>query len=75
MPGPAAHLIRESLSRLEPRLDPARFARIHRSAIVAVSQVRDVTSLGAGDALLHLKDGTELRMSRNFREHLVSLLQ
>ncbi|MGD0191023.1 MAG: LytTR family DNA-binding domain-containing protein [Rhizomicrobium sp.] len=70
--GPAAHLIRESIARLEARLDPAEFARIHRSTIVAVDRIANITPLGAGDAALHLKDGTELRLSRNFRERLRS---
>jgi len=73
--GPGVHLIRETLTRLEPRLDPDQFTRIHRSAIVAICRVKNMTSLGAGDALLHLKNGTELRMSRNYRERLAALLQ
>jgi hypothetical protein len=72
--GSTTHLIREGLSRLEPRLDPALFARVHRSAIVSVSRVQGITSLGAGDAMLRLKDGTELRMSRSFRERLTALI-
>jgi|SRR5271154_4766271 len=70
--GSASHLVRESLTRLEPRLDPARFARIHRGAIVAIDRIREMKSLGAGDASLRLNDGTELRLSRNYRERLAS---
>jgi hypothetical protein len=73
--GPAVHLIRESIARLEARLDPARFIRVHRSTIVAVERIHKMTPLGAGDATLLLKDGTELRLSRNFREKLLLLLQ
>jgi hypothetical protein len=70
--GPTAHLIRESIARLEARLDPAHFTRIHRSTIVAVNRIRDMVPLGAGDATLRLKDGTELRLSRNFRDRLLA---
>jgi hypothetical protein len=70
--GPTAHLIRESIVRLEARLDPAHFIRIHRSTIVAVNRIRDMVPLGAGDATLRLKDGTELRLSRNFRDRLLA---
>jgi hypothetical protein len=73
--GPAAHLIRESIARLEARLDPAHFTRIHRSTIVAVNRIRDMVPLGAGDATLRLKDGTELRLSRNFRDRLLAQMQ
>ncbi len=72
--GPAVHLIRESIARLESRLDPAQFTRIHRSTIVALNRIRDMTPLGAGDATLRLKDGTELRLSRSYRERLLALM-
>jgi two-component system LytT family response regulator len=68
--GSAIHLIRESIARIEARLDPAHFIRVHRSTIVAVDRICAVTALGAGDATLRLKSGTELRLSRNFRERL-----
>ena len=73
--GPTAHLIRESIARLEARLDPAHFTRIHRSTIVAVNRIRDMVPLGAGDATLRLKDGTELRLSRNFRDRLLAQMR
>ncbi len=65
-----AHMVRESLSRIEPQLDPARFSRVHRSAIVAVDIIREIVPLGAGDARLRLNDGTELRLSRTFRDRV-----
>jgi hypothetical protein len=65
--GEKVHLIRDSLARLESELDPHRFARIHRRIIVALDRVREIAPHGAGDALLKLGDGTELRLSRGFR--------
>jgi two-component system LytT family response regulator len=58
--------LRESLSALESRLDPARFLRIHRTAIVRLDQVRELrTDPGLeGEALLLLRDGTRLKVSR-----------
>lgn len=70
--GSEVHLLRESLSRLEAQLDPKLFARVHRRTIVARDRIREIAPLGAGDALLRLKDGTELRVSRGFRERLAS---
>jgi hypothetical protein len=67
-------LLRETSARLEAQLDPTRFRRIHRRTLVALDQVRGVTPIGAGDAIVDLKDGTRLRMSRSFRDHAGALL-
>jgi len=67
--GTDVHLIREASVKFEARLDPGRFVRIHRRIIVAVDRVRDIAALTNGDATLRLDDGTELRMSRGFREN------
>lgn len=64
------HLIRATLNDLEQHLDPARFVRVHRSTIVAAARVREIHTLSSRDYLLRLTDGTELRMSRNYRERL-----
>ena len=73
--GPAVHLLRESLARLETQLDPVNFARVHRRLIVAKDRIREVTPAGAGDALLRLTDGTELRLSRLYRDRLGALVR
>jgi hypothetical protein len=62
------HLIRETLTGFERKLDPEHFARVHRRMIVAIERIRAMSSLTNGDAMLHLDDGTELRMSRAYRE-------
>ncbi len=64
--GEETHLVRETLTRLAGRLDPARFVRVHRSAIVNVARVRRFKPLSSGDALVELSDGAELRASRTF---------
>ncbi len=66
--GSAVHLIRDTSVHFEAALDPARFTRIHRQTLVALDRIRAITALLGGDATLHLADGTELRVSRNFRE-------
>jgi len=72
--GGAAHLHRETLHELETRLDPKRFVRIHRSAIVQVDRIRRLQSLPSGDATVLLRDGTVLRVSRSRREAIRALL-
>jgi len=73
--GKETHLIRESLSRLEEKLDPEKFVRIHRSTIVNVDRVREMHPLFNGDQAITLHDGTRLVMSRTYREKLFSLLE
>ena len=68
--GKSEHLIRETLSRLAESLDPATFARIHRSTIVNLDRIRDLYPLFKGDYGVRLHDGTELKLSRNFRSAL-----
>lgn len=68
--GPRIHTIHASMDGMEQRLDPARFARIHRSTIVALDRIASFTLLPTRDALLALRDGTELRVSRRYRHRL-----
>jgi two-component system LytT family response regulator len=72
--GGIAHLHREPLRDLEARLDPRRFVRIHRSAIVQIDRIRQLQSLPSGDAAVILRDGTELRVSRSRRDAIRALL-
>jgi len=66
------HLVRASLASLEQRLDPQRFRRVHRTAIVNLDEVR--TSSERGGLRLTLSDGSEVAVSRSRRseiEHLI----
>ena len=63
-------LLREPLAGLEKRLDPDRFARIHRSAIVQVDRIRELHPASHGDMDVILMDGTVLTLSRTWRHHL-----
>ncbi|HWS90120.1 MAG TPA: LytTR family DNA-binding domain-containing protein [Pyrinomonadaceae bacterium] len=70
--GKETHLVRDSLGRLGERLDPARFARIHRSTIVNVDRVAEMEPLFNGDYALFLRDGTRLILSRTYSEQFLS---
>ena len=67
------HLIRETMSDLEARLDPALFLRIHRSTIVNRDRIKTLKSLANGDYLLTLHDGTRLPSSRSYRARVQAL--
>ncbi|MEP6764651.1 MAG: LytTR family DNA-binding domain-containing protein [Gemmatimonadaceae bacterium] len=72
--GAQKHQLRETLTNLESRLDPDVFVRIHRRLIVAVDSMRELQPWFGGDQIMILKDGTKLRVSRNFREHVAGRL-
>jgi two-component system LytT family response regulator len=69
------HLIRESLASLEARLDPTRFVRVHRSAIVNLARVREIRSPSAGDSAIVLRDGMQLPLSRRRREQVADAVR
>lgn len=68
--GNRAHLLRETMTRVETRLDPERFIRIHRSTIVQASRICELESRANGEYLLRLNCGAELRCSRGFSERI-----
>ena len=68
--GAERHIIRESMQNLEEQLDPGRFMRIHRSAIVRIDLVDSLLRGGAGDYEVQLKSGVRLRVGRSRRELL-----
>jgi two-component system LytT family response regulator len=63
----ASHLIRQTMAELEASLDPRRFVRVHRGAIVNVDRIREVHPLFRGDCTLVLADGTQVKLSRTRR--------
>jgi two-component system LytT family response regulator len=68
--GKGVHLIRETLGNIERKLDPGRFARVHRSSIVNLDRVARMDLWGAGDYIVLLKDGTKLKLSRWYRSRI-----
>ena len=72
--GSQSWLIRMPMHELEARLDPRRFARIHRSTIVNLDRVRELRELLRGDFVVVLTDGVELKLSRSRKAHLEELL-
>ena len=72
--GEKTHLLRDTLKHLECSLDPARFMRIHRSTIVNVDRIKELTSYFHGEYLVLLEDGTQLKLSRTYRDRLEALV-
>jgi two-component system LytT family response regulator len=72
--GKDSHLMRQSISGLESELDPAKFIRIHRSAIVNIERIQELQPWFHGEYRVLLRNGTQLMLSRSHREKLQSLL-
>jgi two-component system, LytTR family, response regulator len=72
--GRDVHVLRETMSRLESRLDPRQFPRIHRSTMVNLERIQELQPSFHGDFVVVLHDGTELTLSRGYRDKLQELL-
>ncbi len=68
--GGKRHLLREALAALEEKLDPERFVRVHRSAIVNLDRAREMRPAFKGSWVLLLEDGTRLKIARQRRAEL-----
>jgi two-component system, LytTR family, response regulator len=67
-------MVRQTLSAMETQLDPRKFRRIHRSAIVNVERIKELQPLFSGEHSILLEDGTKLTLSRNYKDKLFALL-
>jgi two-component system LytT family response regulator len=72
--GKKSHLLRETISSLENQLDPKKFLRIHRSAIVRIDSIKELQPWFHGEYHIILHDGTQLTLSRNYRDRLQEAL-
>lgn len=73
--GGKEYLLRETMTALEAKLDPADFVRIHRSTMVRIDRIRELEPLFQGDYVVVLADGARLTSSRGYREKVQELLQ
>lgn len=73
--GTRNYLIRETLSSLECRLDPRKFCRAHRSAIVNVDSVREIQPSFGREPIAVMRDGVKVKLARGKRAVLESLIE
>ncbi|NOT46309.1 MAG: response regulator [Acidobacteria bacterium] len=73
--GREAHMIRETMNGIEAKLDPDKFLRIHRSTVVHIDRIKELHPMFSGDYAVILRNGTELALSRNYRERLLELFE
>ena len=64
------HILRGTMKKLEDRLDPIIFQRIHRSTIVNINRVKELRSHMNGEYFLSLDNGVEVKLSRHYKEKI-----
>lgn len=69
-----SHLLRETMSGIQKKLDGNFFIRIHRSTFVNLERIKELQPWFHGEYVVVLKDGTQLTMSRSYRSNLPELL-
>lgn len=72
--GRESHLIRGTMQSLETKLNPEKFVRVHRSAIVNVEKIKEIYPRSNGDQDLVLQNGQQLMLSRSYRDKFFALL-
>lgn len=72
--GNEAHLLRETMNNLSARLDPQKFIRIHRSTLVNLDTIKDLQPMFGGEYVVTLHGGTQLTLSRTYREQVFETL-
>jgi len=66
--GAREYLVRDTLASVEHQLDPERFTRIHRSAIVQLDRIVELHPATHGDVDVVLRDGARLTLTRTWRD-------
>lgn len=73
--GPHAYDYHSTMRELEAALDPARFVRVHRTALVASRAIAALEPYSSGEHLVVLRDGTKLPMSRRVKSRVMAAIQ
>ena len=70
-----SYLVRDTLARLQTRLDPAQFIRVHRSAIVSLRSVREIRPDFHGDYQILMRNGKAVALSRSYRDQFFTRVE
>jgi two-component system LytT family response regulator len=73
--GKDSHLVQGTMSKLESKLDPELFLRVHRSTIVNITRIKEMQPLFHGEYAITLASGKALTSSRSYRDRLQRLLE
>ncbi len=72
--GTDSYILKGSLDRIEIELSTRAFLRIHRSTIVNIDHIRELQPWLRGNYRVILEDGTQLLLSRNYKDKFFEIL-
>jgi two-component system, LytTR family, response regulator len=72
--GGRRYLLHATLNNLAAKLDPKTFMRVHRSIVVNLHAIKEITSGIHSEYVIALQDGTQLRSGRTYLEAMRKLL-
>jgi two-component system LytT family response regulator len=73
--GDRSYMVRETMQRLVSSLDPQRFLRVHRNAIINLASVREFEVSGQGKMSVTLRTGMKVPLSRSYQSTVRNLLR
>ncbi len=71
----SSHMLRESISTMEEKLNPHGFVRIHRSVMVNAAMVEEMHPLSTGEYVLRVRGAREFTVTRTYKKNLQLLAQ
>jgi two-component system, LytTR family, response regulator len=72
--GRHSHLLRSTMMQMETQLDPSRFVRVSRSAIINLDFAQEIRSVPARGRVVRLLSGIEINVGREYRSRLKEVL-
>jgi two-component system LytT family response regulator len=69
------HILRGTMNRLEAKLDPDKFLRVQRSAIINIKRIKELSPLFHGEYMITLASGKQLTSGRSYRDKLQPFLE
>jgi two-component system, LytTR family, response regulator len=70
----STHMINDSMNNLESKLEPEQFVRIHRSTIINLQYVDNLQPYFNGEFHITMKNGAKLKLSRNYKDKIKTIL-
>lgn len=68
-----SYIVHQKIGDIQTKLNPQRYPRINRSAIINIDRIKEMEPMNHGDYLITLQDKTSLNLNRNYRNYLSAM--